>query len=867
MLQTMATLISNYEKSFSKQFKKIDLPLYGVRLPNFQIDLNLKRKRKLSEDCSNYDFLRALSLEGLKKLNLKKNSDLYKKYIERAKYELKVLKELEFTDYILLVWMVINFCKENKIAIGLGRGSAAGSLILFFIGVTKIDPIKYDLFFERFISKARTKKQVIDGITYLDGSLMCDIDIDVCYYNRQTVIKYLEELFSERTSKIVTFNTLSGKLVMKECGKIVGEKTEQEMNEVSSLIPRVFGIVKDLEEAYEEEPKFKEWCDKNEEPYRTALKLRGLVKNKSVHASAISLSYDKLEDNCPTELSSDKSSVTSYDMNYISISNVKLDILGLRGASVVDDACKKIGINAEDINLNDPAIYQNFQDLKTPHGLFQIEADTNFKVCQKVKPKNLEQLSAVLALARPGALAYVDQYAKYVNDETYNVIHPFFDDILSSTGGVALYQEQLMKMAHKVGFTLDEAEILRRIVGKKKTSEVRKWKKKIRDKIKEKNLDKKIGDVLWKVLEDSANYSFNKSHSISYAALAAITVYLKFKYPKEFYLSLLKMTRNEGDPIEEISKIHKELHHFDIKLLPPHILKSDLDFTIENKNIRFGLLSIKGISDKSIEKLQSFRKKYSNKFEVFQGAEESKIGIGILSALLQAGALETEEQTRSRTVLEAQLWNILTLREKKIIVKYREKFNDNLLETLKHIGDLKNEEGQPLIRDSRKDTIRNKYKPYKEIYDINRKSEDLANWYYEKTLLGFTYNKTLREIYSSKRSDLMSVFEIQELSLGERITLIGTIADYRTGKSRKGTRYYRAEVQDETGLITVLIFNDKIDDMKSLNGDRYPPKDSLVILKGVKKEDAIFAYLISVQDQKIYTKLSQLKSDKKQNDA
>jgi DNA polymerase-3 subunit alpha len=863
----MAVSNSNNEKLFLKQFKKINLPLYGVRLPNFQIDLNLKRKHKLSEDCSNHDFLRALSLEGFESLGLKKNSDLYKKYIKRAKYELKVLKELEFTDYILLVWMVINFCKENKIAIGLGRGSAAGSLILFFIGVTKIDPIKYDLFFERFISKARTKKQVIDGVTYLDGSLMCDIDVDVCYYNRQTVIKYLEGLFSERTSKIVTFNTLSGKLVMKECGKIVGEKTEQEMNEVTSLIPRVFGIVKDLEEAYEEEPKFKDWCDENEESYKIALKLRGLIKNKSVHASAISLSYDKLEDCCPTELSSDKSSITSYDMNYVSISNVKLDILGLRSASVVDDACKKIGINAEDIDLNDPAIYQNLQDLKAPHGLFQIEADTNFRVCRKVKPKNLEQLSAVLALARPGALAYVNQYANYVNNETYDVIHPFFEDILASTGGVALYQEQLMKMAHKVGFTLDEAEILRRIVGKKKVSEVREWKKKIKNKVKENNLDKKISNVLWKVLEDSANYSFNKSHSISYAALAAITIYLKFKHPKEFYLSLLRMTRNEGDPIDEISKIHKELHQFDMKLLPPHILKSDLDFTIENKNIRFGLLSIKGISDKSIEKLQSFRKKYSNKFGVFQGAEEAKIGIGILSALLQAGALETEKQTRSRTVLEAQLWNILTFREKKIVVKYKEKFKENLLEILRHISKLNDEKGRPLIKDSRKETIRKRYKPYKEIYDINQKSEDLANWYYERTLLGFTYNKTLREIYADKRSDLMSVFEAQEAGLNEKITLAGTVIDYRTGKSRKGTRYYKAEVQDETGLITVLIFNDSVDDMKSQNGGRYPQKGSLVILRGTKKEDAIFAYNISVQDQKIYTKLSQLKSDKKENNA
>jgi len=187
------------------------------------------------------------------------------------------------------------------------------------------------------------------------------------------------------------------------------------------------------------------------------------------------------------ELTSDKSTlVSSYDMNWVSMFNVKLDILGLRAVSVVNDVCKSMNIDMNKMNLNDPLIYKNLQNLKTPHGLFQIEAETNFKVCRKVRPSNLEELSAVLALGRPGALAFVDQYCS----EEKKSVHPFFHDILSSTNGVALYQEQLMKMANKVGFTLDEAEILRRIVGKKKVTEVRKWKKKIKDKVEESKLDK-----------------------------------------------------------------------------------------------------------------------------------------------------------------------------------------------------------------------------------------------------------------------------------------------------------------------------------------------------------------------------------------
>ena len=577
-------------KEFISLFEPLNLPFHGVRLPEFNIDKKFKRNLNLSEDIDNLNFLKELAYSNL---HLKKEDPKYKIYDKRIKHELNTLQELGFTDYILLVWDVINFCKNNDIPVGLGRGSAAGSLILYLIGVTRIDPVKYNLYFERFISKIRAKKQIIEGITYLDGSLMCDVDLDICYYNRYKVLNYLNDKFKDKISKILTLNTLSGRLLIKECGKIIDEKTEEEMTRISSLIPKTYGQVKDIEDAYQEVEKFKEWCEENKQIYYIALKLRDLIKNKGVHPSGVLLSYNLLNDSCPTEFSSDKEIVSSFDMNWVSLFNIKLDILGLRSVSVVYDICKNINIKLEDIDLNDPIIYQSLQDLKTPHGLFQIEADTNFKVCQKVKPKNLEELSGVLALARPGALQFVDKYAKYTNTGDYESIHPFFDDILKDTGGVALYQEQLMQMAHKIGFSLDEAEILRRIVGKKKTEEIKSWKEKIEKKCLKNSLDKQVGEIFWKILEDSANYSFNKSHSLAYAALAATTIYLKFKYPKYFFLSLLKMSKNEPDPINEISKIEKEMHNFNLKLLRPNMLKSEMDFSIEENDIRFVLLSIK----------------------------------------------------------------------------------------------------------------------------------------------------------------------------------------------------------------------------------------------------------------------------------
>jgi len=578
------------------------------------------------------------------------------------------------------------------------------------------------------------------------------------------------------------------------------------------------------------------------------------------------LSYDDLEKVCPTEFSSDKEPVSSFDMNWVSLFNIKLDILGLRSVSVVDDVCKNIGIKVQDIDLNDVSIYQNLQDLKSPHGLFQIEADTNFKVCQKVKPKNLEELSGVLALARPGALQFVDKYAKYTNTGDYEGIHPFFDDILKQTGGVALYQEQLMQMAHKIGFDLDEAEILRRIVGKKKIDEIKSWQKKIDAKIKQNKLPKEVGEILWKIMEDSANYSFNKSHSLAYAALAAVTIYLKFNYPQQFFLSLLKMSRNEPDPIGEISKIQKEMHEFDIQLLPPHIIKSAMDFSIEEKDIRFGLLSIKGISDKSIEKLNSFRNKYSNKFEIFQAAEEADLNIGVLSALIQAGALSGFNQSRSKIVLEAQLWNILTSKEKKYAISFAEKFDYDLIKIIKHLNKFTDEKNHVVIKENRLKTIKNKYEPYLQIYNQNSKSESFANWYYEKKLLGYTYNKSLKEIFSEKRENLKYICDIIEEPVNSKIAYVGQIEDVFTGvsKNEKKTRYVRLKISDETASMNVLIFNDNIENNKLLNNKPFE-EGNIVIVKGLKKDDCIFGDLVAIQDQQIYMKLNDLKKIDKNN--
>lgn len=859
-------------QDFFEDIDPLEIKIHGVRLPVMEVKAELKERLKLNKDAPNSEFLRALCIEGFNKLKLKKGSKEYEEYGKRVKFELDIVEELGFTDYFLLVWKVINFCKENDIPHGMGRGSAVGSLVLFLIGVVKIDPIKYGLYFERFISKIRAKKQVIDGITYLDGSLMPDVDLDICYYRRHEVIQFLSTEFAGKTSKILTFNTLSSKLLIKEVGKTLGMKSDEEMTDVTSMVPKLHGVVADVDEAYDEVPEFKAWCNANKEVYDTALKLKDLIKNKGVHPSGIMISYHPLDESCPTELSSDKEAVSSFDMNYVSLFTIKMDILGLRGVSVVDDVCKHLKINLTDINIEDQSIYLNLQDLKQPHGLFQIEADLGYRTTQKVKPKNLSELSAVLALARPGAMQFIDKFALYTNHGTYEAIHPFFDDILKETGGVALYQEQLMKMTNKLGFTLDEAELVRRIVGKKKVEEMAVWEQKIYDKAKANKIPENADKTLWSIMDASKDYSFNKSHSVAYAALSAITIYLKFNHPQAFYLSLLRMTKHEPDPITEISKIHKEMAHFGIELLRPSLQKSKMDFSIEGKNIRFGLSSIKGIAEKAVQKLENFKREQATKFEMFQSAKQAGLSIGVVSALVQAGAMEGyyENDNRSLLVYESQLWNCLSVKEKTTALALGPKFEFRLANVVREMCHMKDEKGKPLIKDTRIATIRKKTEKYKEIYEQNRKCQAFANWWYEKQLLGYNYGTTLQDIFRPSYPSLITINQAMGRKDKAPVDIIGYIDENaKTGTSKNGRRYARFSVSDETGTAKVMIFgkgpSDKADKVDALEqcremNKRLPKAEDIVIIKGSRMgEDAIVGNIISVQQQQIYTKLSDLK--------
>ena len=328
------------------------------------------------------------------------------------------------------------------------------------------------------------------------------------------------------------------------------------------------------------------------------------------------------------------------------------------------------------------------------------------------------------------------------------------------------------------------------------------------------------------------------------------------------------MSKYEPDPIAEISKIHQELAHFDIELLRPDILKSKDDFSIEGSNIRFGLTSIKGISNSSIDKLNHFKDCASNKFEVFQASTEAGINLGVLSALIQAGALDVgDKYTRSKVVLECQLWKILTPRERIIALKFAEQGNDDLINVINQMKVKVDENGKRYLKDSRIETMRKRFSGYKNIFDINSKNESLANWYYENELLGYTHGVTLRHIFLNQNPELVQIEEVRAARPKTQVRFMGTIRDCTGVKvSKNGNEYVKLEVGDETDTIDVLLFNSKrnksIDDCIDQNGG-LPVKKNIVAVRGAKADDGVFANYVTVQDSKIYMKLGQLKNDEK----
>lgn len=360
----------------------------------------------------------------------------------------------------------------------------------------------------------------------------------------------------------------------------------------------------------------------------------------------------------------------------------------------------------------------------------------------------------------------------------------------------------------------------------------------------------------------------SNSHSYSYGTLAATTTYLKFKYPQHFYLACLRQAATRGDFIEHFEQIQHELPYFGIQLLPPNIAKSGLQFSIEGKDIRFGIGEIKGISDKSINKLQEFTSQSNSSdsdFVVFNAAKEAKLGIGIQSALIQSGALGHNVGERSRKVLEAQIWNVLTPKEKLYCLSNESKYGGSVITALKDFLNWTSSDGKKFTKESRLATIRKACVNYFTIYNLNHRNELLASYFYEKKLLGFSYSTTLKMIFgeSPDYEDIRNIKEIDEfVAVKDSYHLVATVKEVIEGTSKNGNKYLKLRLSDETGEIFAMILGDKL--ARYLEKLPLPQEDDIISLNGQKGDSILWINKMEVQNVKVYTKLSDLKNLEKE---
>jgi len=482
----------------------------GVRLPKIKIDDSVFESLNLEKTATSYEVLKALVRKGIIEKGINKLPNK-QEYYDRAKLELDTFEELGFCDYVLLNWEIIDYAKSNGIPVGEGRGSCCGSLVLYLIKVTNIDPIPHNLYFERFISKDRARKIVdSNGEEFLDGSGLMDVDNDISYSERQQVINFIENKHRGNTCKILTFNTFSSRLCIYEAVKFFNGLSEEESRFVSDLIPKKHGNVLSIANSINEVEKFQEWAHDNENTITQARKVEDLKKNYGQHPSGVGISAFPVEDIIPLQITKNGELISGYEMGDVSDLMVKFDILGLRTLTIADRACKKIGIKLEDIDPNDPFIYEQLQSFKSPIGLFQISAETNYRVAQEVKPTCLEELSDVVALARPSSLAFVSEYIKQKHSPTVLGVHPKLDEILSSSKNVVLYQETLLRIAKEIfEFDGQTADGIRRAVGKKDREKMESYKDRIFEKGKELGIEN-VSKFFWDCLNASADYAFNK---------------------------------------------------------------------------------------------------------------------------------------------------------------------------------------------------------------------------------------------------------------------------------------------------------------------------------------------------------------------
>jgi DNA polymerase-3 subunit alpha len=715
-------------------------------------------------------------------------------YRERLAREIKMVRDMGFAGYFLIVWDFIRFSREQGIPVGPGRGSAAGSLVAYCMQITDIDPMQFDLLFERFLNPERIS--------------MPDIDIDFCFRKRERVIDYVTGKYGRpNVAQIITFGTMAARAVIRDAGRGL-DIPYAEVDKIAKLIPQQPGqditIAKALEEvpalkqAYQSDPKVKELIDVGQ-------RLEGLVRHASTHAAGVVIAPKPIVEFAPLYRGTDDAITTQFAMSDIEeIGLLKMDFLGLKTLTLIEDALASIASvtgqrpDLDALLLDDPAIYDLFCKARTA-GVFQFESEGMRNILRRLKPDRFEDLVAINALYRPGPIGggLIDDFIKRRHGKVkVEYPHPLLEAILKETYGVIVYQEQVMQIASAMaGYSLGEADILRRAMGKKKKEAMAAEREKFIERATTLGVKAKDAGKVFDQMEFFAGYGFNKSHSAAYALVAYRTAWLKAHYPVHFMAALLTTEKGNTDKLVQYVNECKEMG---IQVLPPDVNSSSLDFTVSGDHVRFGLSAIKNVGEGAIESLLEARRRLARPFRsVFDLAGEIDLRLAnkrVFEALAASGALDAFGARRSQ--LHAAVDAALEWGQKRRTD--RESGQGNLF-------------GAGAAADDSADA------PAALLPDLPDWDERtrLAQ---EKATLGFYVSGHPLESLSGLLDDFAShrTGALRDLASGTEVSVGGIVTDLRKRKSKKGAWWGSFQLEDLEGQIEVLAFPKAFEQFQSL---------------------------------------------------
>ena len=763
----------------------VELPLGEYLLPKFPIP---EQYNSILPD----DYLRICCEKGLKNVYSKVNQEI----INRLDYELNVIKKMGFAGYFLIVMDFVKYSKKKNIPVGPGRGSVAGSLVAYTLGITTIDPIKYNLLFERFLNPERIS--------------MPDIDIDFCYERRLEVIDYIKKRYGEESvTQIITFGKLKARQVVRDVGRVLGISLS-EVDKIAKSIPNTPGV--SLDTAVKLSNDLKEMSNKNslnKDLMNFSRTLEGMNRHVSTHAAGVVITPGKLSDYIPLYKSTQGDITSQYDMkNLEDLGLLKMDFLGLRNLTVINDTIKLvkhrgIKINIEKIPLDDKEVFKLFSKGKTI-GVFQFESNGMREYLKKLKPSSIQDLIAMNALYRPGPMENIDEFIKRKHGEKkIKYIDPILEDILNETYGIIVYQEQVMQIANNIaGFSLGQADMMRRAMGKKEKKLMKDQRDEFIKGAIKKGTEKNKSIEIFDLIEKFAKYGFNKSHSTAYAYIAYQTAYLKTYFPSEFMAANLT---SEMMNTNRIVTLLNECQKLKIKINPPDVNESEINFqALDDKTISFGLNAIKNVGFKALNNIIEERKKSGKSKTINDFCKNLDLRLvnkKVLESLIAAGAMDSIKGNR------AQKYSIVEITLKSANQRQIESKNNQF----------------SIFNNAESNTDFSNYIKLPEIDDWN-KNKKLD---FEKELMGFylsghpllEYSKTLEKFSNYDFSEKNEELEV--------IKVGGIITELRHHFDKKNQEMAFFQLECIGGTIDILVFHNTFSNFKSLIVD-----GGLIFVKG-----------------------------------